>query len=74
MPTIARIVAVEFRCYPDKSIAEDRVIVTWRDRHGAFGRTEGLYANPHIAALVARATREGAEFRSCSGDAPHIAC
>lgn len=60
MPSIARIVAVEFRHCPENG--EDRVTVIWRDRHGVYGRTEGLLASPHIHALVVRATYEGAEF------------
>ncbi len=37
--------------------------IQWTDSRGRTGRTEGKSSNPHMAALLARAAREGVVHR-----------
>jgi hypothetical protein len=54
---ITRITAAYTRTYSDSG--QVRTYVEWVDHKGKWGRTEGDAANPHMSALLARATREG---------------
>lgn len=56
---IARINKVYTRTYTDNG--QTRTYVEWTDTRGKTGRTEGDAKNPHMAALLKRAEREGVE-------------
>lgn len=54
---IARITRAYVRHYRDN--AQTTAYVEWIDQNGATGRTEGIPGGAHMAALLARAGREG---------------
>lgn len=54
---IARITKAYTRHYTDSG--QVTAYVEWRDTRGQCGRTEGKPHHPHMAALLARAEREG---------------
>ena len=69
--TITRITAAAVYRYDDSGQIMARV--DWRDKRGRHGTTAGKPDNEHMAALLARAAREGVEIfpdRRSDADAP----
>lgn len=58
---IAKITKAYVRTYSDTG--QVVAYVEWIDHKGESGRTEGKEHNPHMAALLERAKREGVEIR-----------
>lgn len=54
---IAKITRAYTRTYSDSG--QTTCYVEWEDRNGRAGRTEGAAVDGHMAALLARAKREG---------------
>lgn len=55
--TIAKITKAFTRTYSDNG--QVTTYIEWTDARGKAGCTEGRATNPHMAALLARAEREG---------------
>lgn len=61
---ITRITKAYIRTYSDSG--QTTAYVEWVNNKGKSGRTEGKQSNPHMAALLNRAKREGVEVeRQC---------
>lgn len=54
---ITKITKAYTRTYGDNK--QTVTYIEWVDHKGVKGRTEGQASNPHMASLLARATREG---------------